>query len=156
MQPTDPSLVVTRAISIARPPADVFVAMTDPRAIPRWLSSVFDAEPHEQAPLAEGTTVWCSVKLHGHRMRVEGTWIAYQPPHHGTFATLLSPIKAQMTITCTPTVDGTLAQIDITIGKGVFFGLTPKFVGDYIGRMLEYDLGTLKIILEPPISTLRW
>lgn len=88
-------------------------------------------------------------------MRVEGKWVEYQPPHRGTFATMLSPIKAQMTITCAPVAEGTHAQMEITIGKGVFFGLTPKFIGDVIGRMVEYDLGTLKTIMEPPVSTLR-
>ena len=130
--------------------------MTDPKKIPRWLSSVFDAEPQIPAPLAEGSEVWCLVKLHGQRMRVEGKWVAFNSPHSGTFATLLSPIKAQMTITCKALPQGTHAQIDITIGKGVFFGLTPKFISTAIGRMLDYDLQTLKMIMEPPVSLLRF
>lgn len=155
MIPSDKSIAVTRSALIARPCADVFTAMTDPRVIPRWLSSVFDAEPVMPAPLRQGSDVWCLVKLHGQRMRVEGRWVEFQPPHTGTFATLLSPLKAEMTVTCTQQGSNTLAQIDIGLGKGVFFGLKPTFISDVIGRMLEYDLGTLKIILEPPVSTLR-
>ena len=156
IQPAETSIVVSRNIAIARPSADVFSTMTDPRVIPRWLSSVFDAESHDGEPVVEGSDVWCLVKLHGQRMRVEGRWIVYDSPRQGTFATLLSPLKAQMTITCTPTAEGTHAQIEITLGKGVFFGLTPAFVSGLIGRMLEYDLQTLKLIMEPPISNIRY
>jgi uncharacterized protein YndB with AHSA1/START domain len=156
VQQTEPAIVVTRTITVARQPADVFATMTNPRILSRWLSSVFDAESHDRKPVVEGSEVWCLVKLHGQRMRVEGKWVVYDPPHRGTFATMLSPLKAQMTITCTPATEGTLAQIDITLGKGVFFGLTPSFVGGLIGRMLEYDLQTLKTIMEPPVSNIRF
>lgn len=146
---------ISRDILIAHPIAGVFEAMTNPKSAIRWISALYDAEQTPAGPLIVGTETWYLAKVFGQHIRVQGVWTSYEPPASAVFVSQLSPLTVQVTFRCIAEANATRAVFSADLGRGIFFGVGPSTVTELFGCMLNYDLTTLKTLLELPSSILN-
>jgi uncharacterized protein YndB with AHSA1/START domain len=135
---------IVSTIDIARPPAEVFAYVTDPRRFPEWQKDVVRVEPAGEHRFA--TT----------RRFARAEWtllqeiVASEPPHHWVVRGVDGPIRPDATVTVEPS--GTGSRVTFTLdftGTGIGTALLP-IVRRQTQRAAPVSYRNLKRLLESP------
>lgn len=141
---------VTAAIEVARPPAEVFAYVTDPRHMPEWQQGCLSGEldgPTTQVG-ARCTTVR---RIGGGERRVTTEITEYEPPRRWADRGLDGPIRALVGVTVEPLAGGARSRVTIVVdftGHGIGKLLVPLVVRRQAAREMPANMSRLKARLE--------
>jgi Polyketide cyclase / dehydrase and lipid transport len=124
---------------------EAFDYTVDPRNRPEWQSSLSEVQVDDDGPPRVGQT-WTDVTKAGVRplMRV----VAYDRPHRWVEAGTWRGIEAELAVTFTPTVEGCMAGVAVTVrGHGVWRAVAP-LVQAVSGLAIGPDLRRAAKLLE--------
>jgi uncharacterized membrane protein len=137
---------IEHSVEIKRPAEEVFLYLTEVPNLAEWQSGVLEAR--SDGPLQNGSTLTERRKLLG--MRAESTLevTQHRPNEFFELRVVDGPIPLQVSHQLTPTEEGTRLHVVVEGDPGGFVKLAGPLIMRTVRRELEFDLGTLKDLLE--------
>jgi carbon monoxide dehydrogenase subunit G len=136
------------AVTVAKPPAEVFPWLVEADKVPRWMTGLEVYEPLEPGPLRVGSRIRQELSVSGHQLRFELYVAELDPPRRAVMRFEGSGFKAANEYTVRETGGG--AEV-----TWVMSGATTSFKAKLIAPMvqaklqqkLEVDLARLRALL---------
>lgn len=137
---------IEHSAEINRPMEDVFRYLTEVTNLPEWQSGVLEARSN--GPLAEGSTITELRKFLG--MRAESTLevTKYQPSSLFQLRVVDGPVPLEVSHQLKATDGGTQLRVVLQGEPGGFVKVAGPLVMRTVRREVEFDLATLKDLLE--------
>jgi uncharacterized membrane protein len=137
---------IEHSVVIKRPAEEVFLYLTEVPNLVEWQSGVLEARG--DGPLRNGSTLTELRKLLG--MRAESTLEVTEHRPNELFALRVidGPVPLQVSHQLTATDEGTRLHVVVEGDPGGFVKLAGPLIMRTVRRELEFDLGTLRDLLE--------
>jgi uncharacterized membrane protein len=137
---------IEHSVEIKRPTEEVFSYLTEVPNLPEWQSGVLEVT--SDGPLQKGAILTERRKLLG--MKAESTLevTEHKPNELFELRVVDGPVHLDVSHQLTPTEEGTRLHVIVDGDPGGFAKLAGPLILRTVRRELEFDLGTLKDVLE--------
>lgn len=133
-------------IDIARPPGEVFAALTDIERLPQWQSSAVSAAA--EGELGVGTIIGEQRRFMGRDVTTKDEVTAYEPPHRFDVKSRTAPVQYEIHHTLQPAGSGTQLRVDVDVKVGTMMRIAAQPALKAAERELRGDFERLKDMLE--------
>lgn len=143
-------LAVKRSIVINCPLQETFAYVSDLERMPDWASAMLTVRKSSPGTTMPGTRVKCSTRFLGTKLDVSFVVVEYEPYRSFTLKSIAGATSCLFTYQFDPGEDGgTIVSQEslFTLIEGVM-NVTEPVIASAIKRVLEFDLLTLKDMLE--------
>lgn len=139
-----------QSISINLPSEEIFAYVNDLENLADWSSVVIAARKNSQQSMHVGATVRCTIRFIGRWFDISFEIVESKPDRYLTIKSISGVAPCLICYRFEPVESGgTNVTIEYVVhSTGGFLGLTEPVVTGMIRRQLEYDLLTLKDLLE--------
>jgi uncharacterized protein YndB with AHSA1/START domain len=133
-------------VEIARPPEEVFDALTDLEQLPEWQSSAVSSKP--DGPLAVGTRIREQRRMMGREIDNELEVTAYDPPWHFALEGRSGAVPLSVDHELVDDDGNTVLQVHAQAEPGSLFKLAEPMIARTAEQELRADFERLKGRLE--------
>lgn len=133
---------------IDRPIEEVFAYVSDIGHDVEWGSGVVEVRKTSEGPWGLGTRYVYVRHVLGRRIEAPGEITAFEPPHRYAFRAESGPVQASGATDLEPAEGGTRLTFSMEAEPGGLFKLAEPLLGNQLRRQMEFELGTLKALLE--------
>jgi carbon monoxide dehydrogenase subunit G len=137
------------AVTVGKPPADVFPWLLEADKVPRWMTGLEVYEPLDAGPLRVGSRIRQELSVSGQQLRFELVVARLEPPHAATMRFEGSGFKAANEYAVRPAGSGSEVTWVISGDTTSFKArLIAPMVAAKLQEKLETDLARLRALLE--------
>lgn len=133
-------------IDIARPPEEVFAALTDIERLPEWQSSAVSAAA--EGDLGVGTIIGEQRRFMGRDITTKEEVTTYEPPHRFDVKSRSAPVDYEIHHRLDSEGSGTRLRVDVEVKVGTMMRIAAQPALKAAERELRGDFERLKELLE--------
>jgi uncharacterized protein YndB with AHSA1/START domain len=135
-------------ITINRPAADVFKALTDFGSYKKWQTGVIESTILSAGAMGVGTRYRFISEFMGQKIEAEGEVTAYEQPSKYAWKSTKGPFPMQEVTTLESAGAATVVKTTVTAELGGFFKLAEGMVVGQAKKQFDGDYQKLKEMLE--------
>jgi len=145
---------VKQSIFINLSAEEIFAYMSNPENLVNWSSAIVAVRKISPGAIHAGATIQSTIRFLGRRSNITFEIVEYEPSHYLTLKSISGVAPCLFCYQFEPVEDGgtTVSQEAAIHFTGGILGLAEPVVASAIRRQLEYDLLTLKDMLETRAS----
>lgn len=136
------------SITIHRPAADVFKALTNFDSYKTWMTGVIESKILTPTPMGVGSQYRFVSTFLGQKIESEGEVTEYDPPKRYAWKSLKGPFPMEETTTLESIGGSTTVKVTTIAELGGFFKLAEGMVVSQSKKQFESDYQKLKELLE--------
>jgi len=136
------------SITINRPAADVFKALTNFDSYTEWMSGVIESKILTPAPMGVGSKYRFVSTFMGQKIESEGEITEFDPPKRYAWKSLKGPFPMEATTTFESAGNSTTVKIASKAEFSGFFKLAEGMVVSQGMKQAETDYAKLKALIE--------
>ncbi len=136
------------SVTINRPAADVFKALTDFDSYKKWMTGVIESKLLTSGPMGVGSRYRYVSEFVGQKIESEGEVTEYDPPTRYAWKSTKGPFPMEETTTLESSGGSTTVKITTKAELGGFFKLAEGMVLGQAKKQFETDYQKLKEMLE--------
>jgi uncharacterized membrane protein len=148
-------ITVRKSVFIDRPAEDVFARLNNLERMTGWSNALIAIEKLTPEEICPGTIVQCTVRFLGKQLDITFEIVEYEPARYLAFKSIAGCPPCLFSYQFDPVAGGgTNASEEARVHiVAELLEVTETAVSNAIHRQIEYDLLTLKDVVESSLST---